>query len=83
MPKKQKLTGPCYKVQPRLEFYENKEAVRRRRWHWRIVISGDLVAVSTEGYSSKPNAVVNMLETGQHIAWIGNQINLMVLMRGI
>lgn len=51
---------------PKLEIYEDSA----KQWRWRIYKSSDIVAASTEGYSSKQKAIDNILAIEQHIKYL-------------
>lgn len=58
------------KSNPRLEFLDNSETNSKQRYRWRIWESSDIVAASSEGYSSIALAKENLLSIEQHIKWL-------------
>jgi uncharacterized protein YegP (UPF0339 family) len=51
---------------PQLEIYEdNKEPTKK--WRWKITMSSDIVAASTQGYSTRAECVENIKKIGNHI----------------
>jgi len=55
---------------PRVQFYENPNAVPSQKWRWRLFMSSDEVAASSEGYSTKQLAIDNFKKIEQHIKYI-------------
>lgn len=56
---------------PRVEFYEDiKTSNSKQRYRWRLYFSSDIVAASSEGYSSKAEALENFIKIEQHIKYL-------------
>lgn len=50
---------------PVLKIYEDKD--NPSKWRWNIKFSSDIVGATSQGYSSKKEAVENLLKLEQHI----------------
>jgi hypothetical protein len=65
--------NPFLKVlvkKPKVEFYPNITANPKQRWRWRLWMSSDEIAASSEGYESKEGAITNFLKIEEHIRTI-------------
>ena len=49
--------------QPKLDIYEDAE----KKWRWRIWMSSDIVAASTQGYSTRVSCLENIKKVASHI----------------
>lgn len=58
--------------QPRFDIYEDvKEPTHK--WRWRIWMSSDIVAASSQGYKTKSEALENVKKVRDHITTLEQQ----------
>lgn len=55
------------KREPRLEIYEDHK-LPKNKWRWRIFMSSDEVAASTQGYATENLCKENLKSVGKYIA---------------
>jgi uncharacterized protein YegP (UPF0339 family) len=58
------------KKKPKVEFYLDNKQAGGQEWRWRLWLSSDIVAASSEGYSSKAEARENFLKIEKHIQYL-------------
>jgi uncharacterized protein YegP (UPF0339 family) len=55
---------------PKLEIYVNRDATPKQHWRWRIYVSGNIMAASSEGYESRQHCIANIIKLEQHIKYL-------------
>lgn len=55
--------NPYLNKQPKLDIYEDVN----KKWRWRIYMSSDIVASSSEGYSTRTLCIDNLKKIANHI----------------
>jgi hypothetical protein len=56
--------------QPKVVFTDSNVTGSSQRYRWKLFMSSDEVAASSEGYSSLSAAKENFLKIEQHIQWL-------------
>jgi uncharacterized protein YegP (UPF0339 family) len=64
------MKNPYQNKEPKVEFYQDKSKPPNKEWWWKLWFSSDIVAASSEGYSSKAEAKENFLKIEQHIKFL-------------
>ena len=55
---------------PRLEVYEDKAKPPGKQWWWRIWISSNIIAASSEGYKNRVDCLDNIKNVEQRIKYL-------------
>jgi len=56
---------------PKFDIYKSENAKTHKvEWRWRILMSSDIVAASTEGYIKREDCVDNILKLEEHIKYL-------------
>lgn len=61
------LLGAYFFKQPRLDIYEENSNDNTKKWRWRIWMSSDIVAASSQGYATRKSCVDNIRKIAGHI----------------
>lgn len=64
------MKNPYAYKEPKVEFFQDKSKPPNKEWWWRLYFSSDIVAASSEGYSSRSEAKDNFLKIEQHIKFL-------------
>ena len=59
--------NPYLNKQPRLEIYPSTNKTGKTEIWWRIFMSSDMVAASSEGYASRALCIDNLKKIANHI----------------
>jgi uncharacterized protein YegP (UPF0339 family) len=59
--------NPYLNKQPRLEIYTSTTKLGTTEFWWRIYMSSDIVAASSEGYSTRALCIDNLKKIANHI----------------
>jgi uncharacterized protein YegP (UPF0339 family) len=59
--------NPYLNKQPRLDIYPSTNKSGKTEFWWRIYMSSDIVAASSEGYSSRDLCIDNLKKIANHI----------------
>lgn len=59
--------NPYLNKQPRLEIYPSTSSSGKTEFRWRIYMSSDIVAASSEGYATRALCIDNLKKIANHI----------------
>jgi|GEM_PF-2651138 len=64
--------NPLFKIpqkkEPKIEIYDTYNAyTKSSQWRWRITVSSDIVAASTESYYNRKDCIDNLLSLENYI----------------